>query len=44
VKLAGMSVSMFFKIGLIAVLFIILFKVVAAKSNIAGLQSLAGAI
>jgi hypothetical protein len=44
VKLAGVSLSQFLKIGLMAVLFIVLFKVIAAKSNIAGLQSLAGAI
>lgn len=43
-KLAGMSLTMFLKIGVIAVLFIVMFKVLAAKSNIAGLQSLAGAI
>lgn len=43
-KLAGVSLSQFLKIGIMAVLFIVLFKVLAAKSGVAGLQSLAGAI
>lgn len=43
-KLAGVTVNQFFKIGIIAVLFIVLFKYAAAKSNIAGLQAVAGAV
>ena len=38
------ALNQFIKIGLIAVLFIVVFKYAAAKSNIAGLQSLAGAV
>jgi hypothetical protein len=43
-KLAGVTASQFVKTGLIALVFILLFKYVAAKSNIAGLQSVAGAV
>lgn len=43
-KLFGVTVSQFFKIGLIAVLFILLFKFVASKLNIGGLQSVASAV
>lgn len=43
-QLAGVSLSNFLKIGVMAVVFIVLFKLVAAKSGIAGLQSLAGSI
>jgi hypothetical protein len=44
VQLAGVTLSQFIKTGVIAVLFIVLFKVLAAKSGIAGLQSVAGAV
>jgi hypothetical protein len=40
-KLAGVTLTQFLKTGLIALLFLLLFKYVAAKSNIAGLQSIA---
>lgn len=40
-KLAGVTASQFVKTGMIAVLFIILFKYIAGRSNIAGLQSIA---
>lgn len=43
-KLAGVTATQFLKTGLIALLFILLFKFAAAKSNIAGLQSVAGAV
>lgn len=43
-KLAGVTASQFVKTGLIAVLFILLFKFAAAKSNVPGLQSVAGAV
>ncbi|HEU4656851.1 MAG TPA: hypothetical protein VFR97_04980 [Capillimicrobium sp.] len=43
-SLAGVSLSNFLKIGVMAVLFIVAFKALAVKSNIPGLQSLAGAI
>lgn len=43
-RLLGVSAAQFFRIGIIAVLFIVLFKVLAAKSNIAGLQAVAGAV
>lgn len=43
-SLTGVTISNFLKVGVMAVLFIVLFKVLAAKSNIGGLQSLAGAI
>lgn len=43
-KLAGVTLNQFLKTGVIAVLFIIVFKYLAAKSNIAGLQSVAGAV
>jgi hypothetical protein len=43
-RLAGVTLNQFVKIGLIAVLFIIAFKYLAAKSNIPGLQSVAGAV
>ncbi len=41
-RLAGVSLNQFLKIGVTAVLFIILFKLAAAKSNIPGLQAIAG--
>jgi hypothetical protein len=44
VRLFGVTAAQFFRIGIIAVLFIVLFKVLAAKSNIAGLQAVAGAV
>jgi hypothetical protein len=40
-KLAGVTLTQFLKTGLIALLFLLLFKYVAAKSKIAGLQSIA---
>lgn len=43
-QLAGVTLSQFVKIGVVAVVFIVLFKYAAVKSNIPGLQSLAGAI
>ena len=43
-KLAGVTATQFVKTGLIALLFILLFKYVARKSRIAGLQSVAGAV
>lgn len=43
-RFAGVTFAQFFKIGVIAVLFIVLFKMVAVKSNIPGLQAVAGAI
>jgi len=44
VKFAGVTVSQFFKIGIIAVLFIVAFKAIAVRSNIPGLQAVAGAV
>lgn len=43
-RLFGVTVSQFFKIGLIAVLFILLFKWVAPKLNIGGLSTVAAAV
>ena len=43
-KLAGVTLNQFLKIGIIAVLFIVLFKYLAAKSNVPGLQAVAGAV
>jgi hypothetical protein len=43
-RFAGVTASQFFKIGIIAVLFIVLFKAVAVRSNIPGLQAVAGAV
>lgn len=40
-RLAGVSLSQFLKIGLIALLFIVLFKYVASKVNVPGLSSVA---
>lgn len=42
-RLFGVTLTQFLKTGLIALLFIVLFKVVAKKANIAGLQSIAAA-
>jgi hypothetical protein len=42
--LAGVTLHNFLVIGLLASVFIAVFKWAAAKSNIAGLQSFAGAI
>jgi hypothetical protein len=44
VRFAGVTLSQFFKIGVIAVLFIVAFKAVAVRSNIPGLQAVAGAV
>lgn len=41
-KLAGVTLSQFLKTGLIALLFLLLFKYVARKSGNAGLQAVAG--
>jgi hypothetical protein len=44
-KLAGVTLHEFVKVGLLAVLFIILLKTVAARApQVPGLQSLAGAV
>lgn len=43
-RLFGVTLSQFLKIGLIAVLFILALKFVAAKANIAGLSSVAAAV
>lgn len=43
-KLAGVTASQFLKIGICAVLFIVLFKALAVRSNIPGLQAVAGTI
>jgi hypothetical protein len=43
-KLLGVTANQFLKTGVIAVLFIVLFKMLAAKSNIRGLQSVAAAV
>lgn len=43
-KLAGVTLNQFLKTGLIAVVFIVVFKLLAEKSNIAGLQSVAKAV
>jgi hypothetical protein len=44
VRLLGVTANQFLKTGLIAVVFIVLFKLLAAKSNIRGLQSVAAAV
>lgn len=43
-RLAGVTLNQFFKIGIIAVLFIIAFKYLALKSKVPGLQAVAGAV
>lgn len=43
-SLAGVTLNQFIKTGLIAVLFIVLFKYLAMKSNLPGLQAVAGAV
>jgi hypothetical protein len=43
-RLAGVTLTQFVKTGLIAVLFILLFKWAAARSGIGGLQAVAGAV
>lgn len=43
-RLAGVSINQFLKVGITAVLFIIAFKYLAAKSNIPGLQAVAGQV
>lgn len=43
-RLAGVTGAQFLKTGLIAVLFILLFKYIAQRSNIGGLQAVAGAV
>jgi hypothetical protein len=44
VKLLGVTANQFVKTGLIAVVFIILFKLLAEKTKVAGLQSLASKV
>lgn len=43
-KLAGVTLNQFVKITVIAIIGIVLFKMLAAKSGIGGLQSLAEAV
>lgn len=43
-RLAGVTLSQFVKTGVIAVLFIVLFKFLALKSNLPGLQAVAGSV
>lgn len=41
-SLAGVSLNQFLKIGITAVLFIVLFKYLASRANVPALQSIAG--
>lgn len=43
-KLAGVTLHEFVKVGLIAVVFIIALRAIAARTNIPGLQAVAGAV
>lgn len=43
-SLAGVTLSQFFKIGIIAVLFIVFAKFASEKSGIAGLQAFMGKV
>jgi hypothetical protein len=43
-KLFGVTTAQFLKIGLIAVLFILLLKFLASKVNVPGLSAVAGAV
>lgn len=43
-KLFGVTMSQFFKIGLTALLFILLFKWGASRSNVPALQNVAAAV
>lgn len=43
-KLFGVTLNQFLKTGLIAVLFIVLFKMLAQKTGIGGLQAVASAV
>lgn len=43
-RLAGVTLTQFVKTGLMALLFLLLFKWAAARSNIAGVQSVAAAV
>ena len=43
-RLAGVTLNQFVKTGIIAVLFIIAFKYLAAKVNVPGLQAVASAV
>lgn len=43
-RLFGVTASQFFKIGLIALLFLLLFKFAASKLNIGGLNAVAAAV
>ena len=43
-RLAGVTGAQFLKTGLIAVLFILLFKYIAERLNISGLQAVARAV
>jgi hypothetical protein len=44
VRLFGVTLNQFLKTGLIAVLFIVVFKLAARRSGIRGLQSVAEAV
>jgi hypothetical protein len=44
VKLLGVTLNQFVKTGLIAVIFIVLFKMAARRSGVRGLQSVAEAV
>ena len=43
-KLAGVTLNQFFKTGLIALLFLLFFKMAARRSGIRGLQTVAEAV
>lgn len=43
-KLLGVTANQFVKTGVIAVLFIVLFKIAAERSNVGGLQALASKV
>jgi hypothetical protein len=43
-RLLGVTANQFLKTGVIAVVFIVLFKLAADKSGVGGLQSLAGKV
>lgn len=43
-KLAGVTLNQFLKIGVCAVVFIIVFKLAAKKSGVGGLQTLASQV
>lgn len=43
-KLFGVTLNQFIKTGLIAVLFIVAFKYIVARTNVPGLQAVAGSL